>query len=132
MKAEFIAEIAQIFDKYGIKLGEITTEEGRIVIKEEQKNTGVKNDKGKPRYADFLEDFKEVFEELIKVYEFGTNTYGRENWKALENGEERFSNAMIRHLLKKGINDETGINHQTHTAYNALLRLWYIIQEEKK
>lgn len=34
MKAEFIAEIAQIFDKYGIKLGEITTEEGRIVVKE--------------------------------------------------------------------------------------------------
>lgn len=92
-------------------------------------NNGIKYDKDKPRLADFLGDFKEVFLELAKVYEFGTNKYGRENWKQVENGKERFSNAMIRHYLKDGNDEETGINHQTHTAYNALMRLYFILQK---
>ena len=93
-------------------------------------NKGIKFDNDKPKLADFLEDFKDVIFELYKVYEFGTNKYGRENWKQVENGKDRFSNALIRHFLKDGVDDETGINHQTHTAYNALMRLYFILQEE--
>lgn len=92
---------------------------------------GIKFDDNKPRLADFLLDFKDIFLELAKVYEFGTNKYGRQNWKAVENGEERFTNAMIRHLFKDGVDDETGINHQTHVAYNALMRLHFILEVNK-
>lgn len=93
---------------------------------------GIKYDKNKPKYANFLLDFKDVFQELYKVYEFGTNKYGRENWKQLENGDERFTNAMLRHFLLDGIDEETGVSHQTHVAYNALMRLYYILERNKK
>ena len=94
-------------------------------------NNGIKYDKEKPKYADFLLDFQDAIEELYKVYEFGTNKYGRENWKKVEDGEERFTNAMIRHFFKKGNDEETNINHQTHTAYNAIMRLHYILQKSE-
>ena len=92
---------------------------------------GIKHDKNKLRLYNFLYDFREVFLELAKVYEFGTDKYGRGNWYMVENGEERYSNALIRHLLKDGNDDETGINHQTHVAYNALMRLQFMLNEQK-
>lgn len=91
---------------------------------------GIKYDKNKPRLYDFLYDFKDVILELSKIYEFGTNKYGRSNWKAVENGKERFENAMIRHLMSVGKDEETNINHQSHVAYNALMRLYFILKED--
>lgn len=93
---------------------------------------GIKYDKDKPRYADFLKDFQDVIEELYKVYEFGTEKYGRGNWKIVQDGENRFTNAMLRHFFKNGDDNETGINHQTHVAYNSIMRLYYILEKNAR
>lgn len=93
---------------------------------------GIKHDTNKPRLYDFLYDFRKVFLELAKVYEFGTETYGRGNWYQVENGGARYSNAMIRHLLKDGVDTETDIDHQTLVAYNALMRLQFLLDEREK
>lgn len=92
---------------------------------------GVKYDENKPRLYDFLYDFRKVFLELAKVYEFGTNKYGRGNWHQVPNGGQRYSNAMIRHLLKDGKDPETDIDHQTHVAYNAIMRLQFLLDEQE-
>ena len=92
--------------------------------------TGIKHDEGKLRLADFITDFKDVFQELALIYEFGTNKYGRKNWSKVENGYERYSNALMRHFLSEGTDAETGIDHQAHVAYNALMRLHFILEEK--
>ena len=86
---------------------------------------GIKHDKDKPLIADFIRDFKEPLLELCKIYEFGRNKYGLGNWQQLENGQERFDNALMRHFLKEGLDDETNVSHVAHVAFNALMVLWY-------
>lgn len=94
------------------------------------KGTGVKLDNEKPKLADMLFCFQEVLPELCKIYEFGTNKYGESNWKKVENGENRFKNALIRHFLSnKKYDDETGVLETAHVAYNALMVLWFELQE---
>lgn len=96
------------------------------------KGTGVKLDENKPRMADMILCFQEVLSELCKVYEFGANKYGDENWKYVENGYNRFKNAMMRHFLSnRRYDQETGILETAHVAYNALMILWFELQERK-
>lgn len=96
---------------------------------------GIKYDKGKPRVAEFIQDFGDSLLEVTKVWEFGCEKYGKSNWKDVENGEVRYTNAMLRHFLKEPIktyDDETNLLHATHLAFNALARLHFIIQKGKE
>lgn len=96
---------------------------------------GIKYDKGKPRVAEFLLDFEDVILEVTKVWEFGAQKYGKSNWKQLDDGRTRYTNALIRHLLKEPNNmkdDETGLYHAVHLAFNALARVHFILEEEKE
>lgn len=95
---------------------------------------GIKYDENKPRVAEFLQDFEPVIEPLTRIWEFGANTYGISNWKQVKNGEVRFTNAMLRHFLneKHRFRDsETGLPHAAHVAFNALMRLYFILEETK-
>ena len=96
---------------------------------------GLKLDSGKPRIADMVGDFREPLLEICKVWEFGANKYEESNWKKVEDGEKRYTNAMVRHLLAEyddPIDSESGLHHAVHVAWNAIARLWFILQEEKK
>ena len=97
-----------------------------------EKNTGTKLDTGKPKLADMLICFKDVLPELCKIYEFGVNKYGEGNWKLVENGEQRFKNALIRHFVSNTeFDEETGCLESAHIAYNALMVLWFELQRRK-
>ena len=96
--------------------------------------SGIKYDKDKQRLAEMIIDFQEPLKELCKVWEFGANKYGKSNWKQLEKGEERYSNALIRHLFAEDINlydDESSLLHASHIAFNALARLYFIIKQQE-
>lgn len=95
---------------------------------------GTKLDDGKPRIAEMVIDFKEPLLELCKVWEFGANKYEKSNWKKVKDGEVRYTNALLRHLLKEedeAVDDESKLLHATHVAWNALARLWFILRERK-
>lgn len=95
---------------------------------------GIKLDSDKPRIGEFLDDFELVIEPLTRIWEFGATTYGISNWKSVENGEKRFTNALFRHYFKEKhayYDDETGVSHAAHVAFNALMRLWFIMQKPK-
>lgn len=90
---------------------------------------GTKYDNGKLRLAEMIIDFKIPMEELCKVWEFGANKYEKSNWKKLENPIDRYTNALLRHLLAEEANlvdDESKILHAAHIAFNALARLHFI------
>ena len=94
---------------------------------------GTKLDNGKPLLGDMIYSFREVLVELCKVFQFGVNKYGFDNWKSVENGEQRFKNALMRHFLSdKEFDEETGLSQNSHIAYNALMILWFELQRRKK
>ena len=94
---------------------------------------GTKYDNGKLRLAEMFIDFKIPMEELCKVWEFGANKYEKSNWKKLQNPIDRYTNAMLRHLIAEETNlvdDESKLLHAAHIAFNALARLYFIVRNK--
>ena len=94
--------------------------------------TGIKYDKDKPRMAEMIIDFAPELQELCRVWMFGADKYSKSNWKFVENGKERYSNALLRHLIAEDASlydDESGLLHSAHIAFNALARMHFIMQE---
>lgn len=91
---------------------------------------GVKYDKGKPRLGEMVQDFANQLADICKVWEFGANKYSKSNWKLVDNGFERYTNAMVRHFLQEEIEQydcETNIHHAIHVAWNAIARLYFLV-----
>ena len=95
---------------------------------------GTKYDNGKLRLAEMIIDFRVAMEELCKVWEFGANKYEKSNWKKLANPIDRYTNALLRHLLAEETNlvdDESKLLHAAHIAFNALARLHFIVRNSR-
>lgn len=95
--------------------------------------TGIKYDKNKLRLAEMFIDFCIPMEELCKVWEFGANKYKKSNWKKLEDPINRYTNALLRHLIaeeKETYDTESTYLHAAHIAFNALARLYFIKKQE--
>lgn len=96
-------------------------------------DNGIKYDNNKPRLGEMVCDFKLPLLELCKVWEFGADKYSKSNWKLLDNGVDRYTNAMLRHLVAEDsdlYDDESGYLHAAHIAFNALARLYFISKEQ--
>ena len=88
---------------------------------------GIKYDSNKPRLAEMIISFKEPIIGLCKVFEFGANKYGLDNWKDLENGEVRYLNAFLRHALSdEDIDTESGLPHCYHMLFNAMAYTYFV------
>jgi len=92
---------------------------------------GKKFDNGKLKWS--LLPIESV-EAVVEVLMFGAEKYGERNWINLENGEERFIDAALRHITThlKGdiIDDESGLLHLQHGATSLLLALWFELNKE--
>ncbi len=83
--------------------------------------TGVKHDEGKNR-LDLIEP--EFIEGVGKVLTFGAEKYGPNNWQNVDDAENRYYAATLRHLLawRKGekTDPESGLSHLDHVATNIM------------
>lgn len=96
---------------------------------------GTKYDNGKPRLGEMIKDFAIPLTELARVWEFGANKYEKSNWKKLDNPIDRYTNALLRHLVAEEdcmYDDESRLLHATHIAFNSLARLYFILLNEKE
>lgn len=97
--------------------------------------TGIKLDEGKPRVGEMIQDFSIPLEYVAKIWAFGADKYSKGNWKCVENGFNRYSNAMVRHLMKEsdgpGVDSESELLHAGHVAWNALARLHFLLQAQE-
>lgn len=88
-------------------------------------NEGLKFDTGKLRW-DLLPI--DCIEDVVKILTFGSVKYGPNNWQMLEEGEERYYAALMRHLsaYRQGeiIDIESGLSHLSHAMCNILFLLW--------
>lgn len=91
----------------------------------ETQSDGVKYDTGKPLVGTLCRIFPNALLEVGKCIEFGTHKYPEvDNWQRVDDAFNRYQDAMIRHLLKHNIgkefDEETGLLHLSHMAWNAL------------
>lgn len=85
---------------------------------------GIKLDKGKNRLSLVLSGFANALWLVGEVGTFGADKYTDNGWQEVENPEERYLDAMLRHLFQvfKGqyIDTESSFPHLAHVAWNAL------------
>ena len=94
---------------------------------------GRKDDSSKPKVVrGFFEYFPNAIAEVAHVSEFGAIKYDWGNWQFVNDGVNRYTEALGRHLLsEEAIDAESGLQHAAHAAWNAMARLELILREMK-
>lgn len=94
-------------------------------------STGRKDDSDKNR-LDLIEP--EFIEGIGNVLTFGASKYEPNNWQNVEDPENRYYAAAMRHLMawRKGekVDEESGLSHLEHAATNIMFLL-HFDREEK-
>lgn len=99
---------------------------GNTIIKAVRKaQEGRKDDSKKiPVVRGFLEYFPNAIAAVAEVSKFGATKYDWGNWRHVDNGVERYTEALGRHFIAENeIDPESGLAHAAHTAWNAMARL---------
>ncbi len=91
---------------------------------------GRKDDTGKlPVVKGFMQYFPLAIGAVAEVSAFGAKKYDWGNWRHVENGVERYTEALGRHLLAtEDIDSESDLAHAAHAAWNAMARLELMLQ----
>lgn len=101
----------------------------------DQHAPGAKLDAGKNRLGLVFFGFSRALQEVGKVGTYGAQKYSANGWTQVPNGKERYTDALLRHLMKEADGEEcdpdTGLAHAAHLAWNALARLEYILEKRK-
>mgnify|MGYP003635423609 FL=1 len=97
---------------------------------------GAKLDAGKPRLGLVFSGFSAALEQVGRVGTYGSLKYTDEGWLSVSDGQSRYTDAMLRHLLTEMQGEvfdvDTGLYHSAQVAWNALARLELQLKEEKK
>lgn len=93
---------------------------------------GAKLDAGKDRLGLVFSGFSRALQAVGGVGTYGAEKYTDNGWMSVPNAEERYLDALYRHLLAestKGRRDaDSHMLHAAHAAWNALARLELIIR----
>ena len=98
---------------------------------------GVKYDDNKPLAGDCLAIFGKAIMAVGECILKGQKKYPAiDNWKRVKDAKRRYTNALIRHLIKhltgEKIDKEDGLTHIQHMAWNALVVCELYLEEEEK
>lgn len=90
------------------------------------KTLGVKFDKDKPKWN--LLPWDEL-EDVVKVLTFGAKKYAPDNWKFVDDANNRYMDATMRHLVAHQQGEqrdaESGESHIAHAMCCLLFMLWH-------
>lgn len=85
---------------------------------------GAKLDAGKaPVLRGALQYFPRALTAVAEVSAFGAGKYTWGGWESVPDGIARYGDAMARHVLADGADEQSGLSHAAHAAWNALARL---------
>ena len=94
--------------------------------------TGLKFDSEKPR-MDLLPP--KAISEVAKVLGFGAEKYGPENWRLLENLQDRYTAGALRHIFAhmdgEELDPESGMSHLAHALCCLLFKLEIELENAK-
>lgn len=96
-------------------------------------NKDMKFDQGKTRMSLLIAGIAPSIKAVADVLTFGAKKYAAHSWQTVENGEERYLDAMYRHLnaVHSGerVDPESGMLHWAHIACNAMFLLWFELRK---
>ena len=96
---------------------------------------GVKLDNGKNRLGLVLSGFSHALWLVGCVGTFGANKYTDNGWQEVKNGKNRYLDALLRHLFKIFMGEETdkegGLPHLAHVCWNVLAILESTVHEKQ-
>lgn len=96
----------------------------------------IKYDAGKPCvYRGLIGYFPRAGKAVAEISTFGANKYAWNGWEQVEDGVNRYSDAMMRHLLYEAMGEEfdsdSGLRHAAHAAWGALARLELMLRQKE-
>lgn len=97
-------------------------------------NGAIKYDGGKsPIYRGAVSYFPRAISAVAAVSAFGASKYAWNGWRSVDDGFNRYSDALVRHLTYEAegevLDSDSGLLHAAHAAWNALARLELLINE---
>lgn len=98
-----------------------------------QHELGAKLDSGKPRSGLMVTGFSLALSRVAEVTTMGALKYTPNGWVSVPNGDSRYIDALYRHLLADAnhpIDQESGIEHLAHAAWNILAVLELRLRKE--
>lgn len=97
---------------------------------------GAKLDAGKNRMGLVLFGFARALQEVGKVGTYGAIKYTDNGWMDVPDGERRYTDALLRHLMQEASGEtkdpDTELHHAAHAAWNALARLDLMLRRAKQ
>jgi len=96
----------------------------------------IKYDGGKsPVFRGAIDYFPRAISAVAGVSAFGASKYAWKGWEGVPDGYNRYSDAMVRHLIYEGegevLDTDSGLLHAAHSAWNALARLELKLRESQ-
>lgn len=120
------------FDRTVEKMTELKEKNTPFNLYMPEQPIGTKNDSAKPRYSLIPEH---TLAAIVDVLEHGAIKYAVGNWKHVDNANERYYNATMRHIQAwwegEPTDPETGLSHLAHAATNIMFLLSVEQQEVK-
>ncbi len=103
---------------------------------EKQATGAIKYDGGKsPVFRGAIDYFPRAISAVAGISAFGASKYAWKGWEGVDDGYNRYSDAMVRHLIYEGegevLDPDSGLLHAAHTAWNALARLELYLREQR-
>ena len=100
------------------------------------KTPGAKADAGKiPLLRGCYQYFPRALLAVAQVSQVGANKYSWKGWEKVDDGQNRYGDALARHLSEEAISGpydaETGSLHAAQVAWNSLARLELILKEKE-
>lgn len=107
----------------------------RIYAPQPSQEPDLKFDSGKPRWSLLMQGLAKSLAGIVAVLTFGAKKYAAHSWRNVQNGQERYKDALYRHLhaIESGelTDPESGCSHWSHVATNALFLHELEIQNAK-
>lgn len=98
----------------------------QLIEQDNATKVGTKFDAGKRRWDPLPID---AVGKIVDIITFGAKKYEPNNWKRLQNHEDRYFAALMRHLERwrsgEKIDPETGMSHLAHAGCNLVFLLWF-------
>lgn len=95
---------------------------------------GAKLDAGKsPVLQGFMNYFPLAISAVSDVSGFGARKYTWGGWRSVEDGENRYGDALMRHIIYEShgpLDKDSGLLHAAHAAWNAMARLELMLRKE--